>query len=289
MRRFLLSGIAVLVLVMPGCTTWSEEVRTIDFPAASPELRQVPIGLIDLFVVRTIPAKRDVPILVSLPDEIAIQSKEEQGCTKTRVVQGLRKIGAVGFLAPSMEAVPRCGDDWMFYYPSPVVVPPTDVLLAGFRQQGLQVTAYPTIAAAKRAGAKLAILGIVTKAQVLVPSKVTFQDIGNWQSKDALAKHIQPSVASLAVHLLLVDTRTLKTLWEGSLDTTVEDYPRVPSWILTQQMESTDLENLTGYEREAGTGLYEPLLNGYRALLTECYINLSLTLLPKLEQASRER
>lgn len=289
MTRLLLPGAAVLALVMSSCTTWSEEVRTIDFPAASPGLRQVPIGLIDVFVVRTLPTKRDVPILVSLPDEIAIQSKEEQGCTKTRMVRGLQKMGAIGFLAPSMETVPRCGDDWMFYYPSPVVVPPTDVLLAGFRQQGLQVTAYPTIAAAKRAGAKLAILGIVTKSQILVPSKVTFQDIGNWQSNDALAKHIQTSVASLAVHLLIVDTQSLKTLWEGSLDTTVEDYPRVPSWILTQQMESTDLENLTGYEREAGTGLYEPLLNGYRALLTECYINLSITLLSRLEQASRER
>ena len=177
----------------------------------------------------------------------------------------------------------------MYFYPSPVVVPPTDILLAGFRQQGLQVTAFPTVAAAKRAGAKLAIMGIVTKAQVLVPSTVTFQDIGNWQSNNSLAKHIQPSVASLAVHLVIVDTQNLKIVWEGSLDTTVEDYPRVPSWILTQQMESTDVENLTGYEREAGTGLYEPLLNGYRALLTECYINLSIALLPRLEQASRER
>lgn len=286
MINLLLSGITVLALVISGCTTWSEEVRTIDFPSASPGLRQIPIGLIDLFVVRTVPTKRDVPILVSLPDEIAIQSHEEQGCTKTRLVQTLRTMS--GF-APSMESVPRCGEDWMYFYPSPVVVPPTEILLAGFRQQQLHVTAYPTIAAAKRAGAKLAMMGIVTKAQVLVPSKVTFQDIGNWQSKDALARTIQPSVASLAVHLVLVDTHTLKTVWEGSLDTTVEDYPRVPSWILTQQMESTDLENLTGYEREAGTGLYEPLLNGYRALLTECYIKLSISLLPRLEQASRER
>ena len=286
MTRLLLSGITALALVISGCTTWSKEVRTIDFPSASPGLRQIPIGLIDLFVVRTAPTKRDAPILVSLPDEIAIQSKEEQGCTKTRVVQTLRNLS--GF-APSMESVPRCGEGWMYFYPSPVVVPPTDILLAGFRQQGLQVTAFPTVAAAKRAGAKLAIMGIVTKAQVLVPSTVTFQDIGNWQSKDALAKHIQPSVASLAVHLVIVDTQNLKIVWEGSLDTTVEDYPRVPSWILTQQMESTDVENLTGYEREAGTGLYEPLLNGYRALLTECYINLSIALLPRLEQASRER
>ena len=289
MTRHLRSGIVAIALVISGCTTWTEEVRTIDFPSASPGLRQIPIGLIDLFVVRTAPTKRDVPILVSLPDEIGIQSKEEQGCTKTRIVRGLQTMGAVGFLAPSMESVPRCGDDWMYFYPSPVVVPPTDILLAGFRQQQLQVTAYPTIAAAKRAGAKLAIMGIVTKAQVLVPSTVTFQDIGNWQSKHALAKHIQPSVASLAVHLVIVDTHSLRIVWEGSLDTTVEDYPRVPSWILTQQMESTDVENLTGYEREAGTGLYEPLLNGYRALLTECYINLSITLLPRLEQASRER
>jgi len=286
MTRHLLSGVALFALLLSGCTAWTEEVRTIDFPASSPGLRQIPIGLIDLFVVRTVPSKRDVPILVSLPDEIAIQSKEDQGCAKTRVVRTLRSL--TGF-APSMESVPRCGDDWMLYHPSPGVVPPTDVLLAGFRQQGLQVTAYPTIAAAKRAGAKLAILGIVTKSQILVPSKVTFQDIGNWQSKDALAKHIQPSVASLSVHLLIVDTKSLKTLWEGSLDATVEDYPRVPSWILTQQMESTDLENLTGYEREAGTGLYEPLLNGYRALLTECYINLTITLLPRLEQAAHAR
>lgn len=286
MTTLLLSGITVLALAISGCTTWSEEVRTIDFPSASPGLRQIPIGLIDLFVVRTTPTKPDASILISLPDEIAIQSKEEQGCTKTRVVQTLRNLS--GF-APSMESVPRCGEDWMYFYPSPVVVPPTDILLAGFRQQGVQVTAYPTVAAAKRAGAKLAMMGIVTKAQVLVPSKVTFQDIGNWQSKEALAKYVQPSVASLTVHLLIVDTQSLKIVWEGSLDTTVEDYPRVPSWILTQQMESTDLEHLTGYEREAGTGLYEPLLNGYRALLTECYINLSNTLLLRLEQASRER
>jgi hypothetical protein len=286
MTRCLLSSVAVLALVISGCTTWSEEVRTIDFPSASPGLRQVPIGLIDLFVVRTVPTKRDVPILVSLPDEIAIQSKEEQGCAKTRVVKTLRNLS--GF-APSMESVPRCGDDWMFYYPSPVVVPPTDVLLAGFRQQGLQVMAYPTVAAAKRAGARLAILGIVTRAQILMPSKVDFQDIGNVQSKDAVARHIQKSVATLAVHLLIVDTQSLKTYWEGSLETTVEDYPKLPSWILKQQIESTDPENLSGYEREAGTGLYEPLLNGYRALLTECYINLTNTLLPRLEQAAHAR
>ena len=286
MTRLLLSGITVFALVISGCTTWSEEVRTINFPAATPNLRQVPIGLIDVFVVRTVPTQRDVPILVSLPDEIAIQSKEEQGCTKTRIVQTMRNLS--GF-APSMESVPRCGEGWMYFYPSPVVVPPTDILLAGFRQHGLQVTAYPTVAAATRAGARLAILGIVTKAQVLVPSTVNFQDIGNVQSKDALARHIQKSVASLAMHVLIVDTHNLKTLWEGSLDTTVEDYPRVPSWILTQQIESTDTENLSGYEREAGTGLYEPLLNGYRALLTECYIELTTTLLPRLEQATRER
>lgn len=286
MTRCLLSSAAVLALVISGCTTWSEEVRTIDFPSASSGLRQVPMGLIDLFVVRTVPTKRDVPILVSLPDEIAIQSKEEQGCAKTRVVKTLRNLS--GF-APSMESVPRCGDDWMFYYPSPVVVPPTDVLLAGFRQQGLQVTAYPTVAAAKRAGARLAILGIVTRAQILMPSKVDFQDIGNVQSKDAVARHIQKSVASLAVHLLIVDTQSLTTYWEGSLETTVEDYPKLPSWILKQQIESTDTENLSGYESEAGTGLYEPLLNGYRALLTECYINLTNTLLPRLEQAAHAR
>lgn len=177
----------------------------------------------------------------------------------------------------------------MYFYPSPVVVPPTEVLLAGLRQQGLQITAYPTVAAAKRAGARLAILGIVTKSQILVPSKVDFQDIGNVQSKDAVARHIQKSVASLAVHLLIVDTQSLKTYWEGSLDTTVEDYPKLPSWILRQQIDSTDPENLSGYEREAGTGLYEPLLNGYRALLTECYINLTITLLPRLEQAAHAR
>lgn len=286
MTRLLFSGIAMFALVISGCTTWSEEVRTIGFPAASPDLHQVPIGLIDLFVVRTLPAKRDVPILVSLPDEIAIQSTEEQGCAKTRVVQSLRSL--TGF-APSMESVPRCGEGWMYFYPSPVVVPPTEVLLAGLRQQGLQVTAYPTVAAAKRAGARLAILGIVTKSQILVPSKVDFQDIGNVQSKDAVARHIQKSVASLAVHLLIVDTQSLKTYWEGTLETTVEDYPKLPSWILRQQIDSTDPENLSGYEREAGTGLYEPMLNGYRALLTECYINLSITLLPRLEQAAHAR
>ena len=177
----------------------------------------------------------------------------------------------------------------MYFYPSPAVVPPTDILLAGFRQQGLQATAYPTVAAAKRAGAKLAILGIVTKSQILIPSRVTFRNIGNELSKKALAKQIQPSVASIAVHLLIVDTRSLKTFWEGSLETTVEDYPTLPSWILRQQIESTDPRKLTGYEREAGTGLYEPLLNGYRALLTECYLNLGITLLPRIEQAARER
>lgn len=286
MTKHLRSGIVAIALVISGCTTWSEEVRTINFPAATPSLRQVPIGLIDVFVARTAPTQRDVPILVSLPDEIAIQSKEEQGCAKTRIVQTMRNLS--GF-APSMESVPRCGEGWMYFYPSPVAIPPTDVLLAGFRQHGLQVAAYPTVAAATSAGARLAILGIVTKAQVLVPSTVNFQDIGNVQSKDALARHIQKSVASLAMHVVIVDTHNLKTLWEGSLDTTVEDYPRVPSWILTQQIESTDPENLSGYEREAGTGLYEPLLNGYRALLTECYIELANTLLPRLEQATRER
>ncbi len=286
MTRHLLSSVAMLALVLSGCATWVEEVRTLEFPAASPGLRQVPIGLIDLFAVRILPTKRDAPILVSLPDEIAIQSNEEQGCTKTRVVQTLRSLS--GF-APSMESVPRCGEGWMYFYPSPSVVPPTEILLAGLRQQGLQVTAYPTVAAAKRAGARLAILGIVTKSQILVPSKVDFQDIGNVQSKDAIARHIQKSVASLAVHLIIVDTQSLKTYWEGSLETIVEDYPTIPSWILTQQIESTDPENLSGYEREAGTGLYEPLLNGYRALLTEGYINLTITLLPRLEQAARER
>ena len=50
MTRLLLSGITVFALVISGCTTWSEEVRTINFPAATPNLRQVPIGLIDVFV-----------------------------------------------------------------------------------------------------------------------------------------------------------------------------------------------------------------------------------------------
>lgn len=285
MTRQLRFGIAVLALVISGCTT-VEEVRTVEFPAASTALRQVPIGLIDLFVARKVATKHDVSTLVSLPDEIAIQSTEERGCTKTRITESLRNLGLP---SPSMESVPRCGDDWMYFYPSPAVVPPTDILLAGFRQQGLQVTAYPTVAAAKRAGAKLAILGIVTKSQILIPSRVTFRYIGNELSKKALAKQIQPSVASLALHLLIVDTRSLKTFWEGSLETTVEDYPKLPSWILRQQIESTDPQKMTGYEREAGTGLYEPLLNGYRALLTECYLNLAITLLPRIEQAARER
>jgi hypothetical protein len=240
-----LSGMALLLL--SGCSTAPPIVieRTL-LPEvkASERLRHVPIALLEIVAIPP-DLQGEETVLVSLPDEVAV----------------------------------RRGDDWLVV-PSLTAIPPTDTLLAALRHSGLTVDTYPTLYEAKKAGARLAIMGTLTKVMVRHPAPGLMSKTKNaglmigtigHQIESEIAK--VETVAELYVAIINLSTSTI--VWAGPLTSSMlEEGVSVPVW-----------DRMT-YKREveAATEDSELAMRYFRDLVVQAYYHLAMDLVSRLNE-----
>jgi hypothetical protein len=171
-RAKLAACLLVAIISISGCISPREVVRT-PLPEAlkvSESIQSVSIALLPVASVLGELPEGSETLLVSLPDEVMIKR----------------------------------GETW-FIRPSPIVVPITDVLMLGLRYTGLSVESHQNLRDAKRDGARVGILAVLTKAEVNFAKRSFFEP----DFKEAEA------VAELSV--VLVDLDIPRVLWAGSL------------------------------------------------------------------------
>jgi hypothetical protein len=249
-----LSGMALLFL--SGCSTAPPIVieRTpLPEVKASGSLRHVPIALLEIVAIPP-DIQGEETVLVSLPDEVAV----------------------------------RRGDDWLVA-PSLTVIPPTDTLLAVLRHTGLTVHTYPALYEAKKAGARLAIMGTLTKVMVKQsdPGRTSKWEMLNpWEmpkpgfkflsSRGALGPWRIAKVEGVAeLYLAIIDLSTSKIVWAGLLTSSVvEDGNYQPVWDRSTSQREVDAATESG----------EFTMRYFRDLVVEAYYHLAMDLVSRLNE-----
>jgi hypothetical protein len=180
-------------------------------------IQRIPLGLIEISTIPQEIPKGSKLHLISFPDEVVIERTD------------------------SLEFRPSAG-----------IVPATDVLLLGLRHAGLTVESYPTLTAAKKAGALLAIVGVMTGAEVRI-------------SEEKLETH-----SELAV--VFADLGTFEILGDGRIKA------------LDSHGKSGSLPEDFFTEAEAASPKGEIMIQSIRTLMTQSYYHLSMDLASRLQE-----
>lgn len=219
------------MVAMPGCAL--EVVRT-PLPEAfkvSESIQNVSIALLPIASVLGELPEGSETRLVSLPDEVMIKREET----------------------------------W-FIRPSPTVVPITDVLMLGLRYTGLSVESHQNLRDARKAGARVGILAVLTKAEANFAKRSffgpNFSDV-----KEAEA------VAELSVVLVALDSP--RVLWAGPLRAVVRHDSIVGP-------NTAPVAFLT--ESRAGSFKSEFSVHPLRTLLAQSYFHLSQDLALRIQE-----
>lgn len=209
----------------------------LDFaPISSVGLKSIPIALIDPIV--TISRCQGDFVLVSLPDEIA------------------------------------CEDDskWI-YQPSQRTLPPAELLLVSLRFTGLSVSPFQSLTDAKQAGAKIAILPVITQADAKVLSLKSYYEERRIDAKDESAGAHSRIVATVKVNAVVVRIDSGQVVWKGPVE---------------QDMEFTVLalpfsDGRARIESAAGSGTLEPQAYGIRSVVVQAYTRVAQSLVKNID------
>ena|GEM_PF-3912967 len=156
------------------------------------------------------------------------------------------------------------GETW-FIRPSPIVVPITDVLMLGLRYTGLSVESHQNLRDARRGGARVGILAVLTRAEVSFSRKRGF--LLDPTQKEAEA------VAELSVVLVALDIP--RVLWAGPLRTVV----RHDSIVGPNTAPVAFIA-----EGQAGSSGSEFSVHPLRTLLAQSYFHLSQDLALRIQE-----
>ncbi len=220
-----------LWLLLAGCAAQPvirTPLKTVQLPV---EFQQIPIAMLDVIVIPHTPPDGAEIRLLSLPDEILV--KEDDGWTLV---------------------------------PSPIIVPAAEVLLVSLRHAGLNIQPYPSVAAARDAGARFAILGVVRTAKVILEEKGFFQ----YQMRKAEA------VVDLQASVL--DLRGGKLVWTGNIRSSLQHSPGL--YINRAAMGETGFATTAVGERRA---------HWARTLLAQAYYHVAVDLVLRVRDALRDQ
>lgn len=225
--------VGIACLISSGCASVTR--TPLESFSASPELRNVPVALIDVIVVPPEPSHEDERRALSLPDEFLVKK----------------------------------GERWTLS-PSPIVLPIGDTLLPLLRHAGLNATGYPSLAAASRGGAKVAIFMVVRRASVAFDEPGVFAGSGKAE-------------ATIEVDVSMIQVATGGVLWRGPLASTVEMSPGV-------RLAKGSILGIfgSGVAVTAVTPAGEATAQSARVLLVQAYYHLSLKLAAALQEVYRE-
>ena len=199
------------------------------------------VGLIDPIV--TMSRCAGDPILVSLPDEFACES----------------------------------GKQWT-YQPSQRILPPAELLLVSLRFTGLSVSLYPSLADAKQAGSKIAILTVITQADAKVLGLKDFYKERQIDGKDESNGDLSRAISTVKLHAALVWLDSGRMLWKGTIQHSME-----------QTVQSLPLaEGQAKIESAAGIGTFEPAAYGIRSVVVQTYTQVARTLAKQVDTSFSE-
>jgi hypothetical protein len=221
-------GLIAAIVAVSGCA--HEVVRT-PLPEAfkaSEGIQSVSIAVLPVASVLGELPEGSETRLVSLPDEVMIKREET----------------------------------W-FIRPSPIVVPITDVLILGLRYTGLSVESHQNLRDARRAGARVGILAVLTKAEVNFTNRLFFKL--NFMEAEAVAE----------LSVVLVDLDIHRVLWAGPLRAVVRHDSIVGP-------NTSPVAFIT--ESAAGSPTGELSVHPLRTLLGQSYFHLSQDLALRIQE-----
>jgi hypothetical protein len=200
--------------------------------------KDIPIALVEPIIV--LPRCEGDPILVSLPDEIACER----------------------------------GSHWI-YQPSQNILPPADLLLVSLRFTGLSVSSHPSLAEAKQAGAKAAILTVITQADATVKRLRDFYKERHIDADDPSNDALSRVIGTVKMHATVVRLDSGQILWKGPVQQVMER--TVPSLPLA--------EGRALIEAAAGTGRFETQAYGVRSVVVQAYTQVARTLATHVDES----
>lgn len=203
--------------------------------------RNIPVALIDPIV--TLAHCEGDTILVSLPDEVACER----------------------------------GKQWV-YLPSQRIIPSAEMLLVSLRFTGLAVALYSSIAEAKQAGAKVAILPVVVRADATVLSLRDFYKERHIDAEDLSDGALSRAIATVKLHAAIVRLDAGQIAWKGSVEQVME-----------QTVLTLPIAESRGFvESGAGIGKFEVQAYGVRSVIVQAYTQIARTLAKQVDESLRE-
>lgn len=205
-------------------------------PLIAPEYRNIPIALVEPMI--TMARCEGDPILVSLPEEFACEE----------------------------------GKYWV-YQPSQRMLPPADLLLVSLRFTGLSVSSSPSLSEAKKAGAKAAILTVITRADSTVWSLEDFYKERRIDAEDISDGALSRAIGTVRMHATIVRLDSGEILWKGPVQHVME-----------QTLRSLPLaDGRAKIESAAGTGRFEVEAYGLRSLVVQAYAQAARNLAKQID------
>ena len=203
--------------------------------------KDIPIALVEPIIV--LPRCEGDLVLVSLPDEVACER-----------------------------------DSRWIYQPSQRILPPPELLLVSLRFTGLSVSLYPSLADAKQAGAKAAILTVITQADAKVLSLKEFYKERHIDAKDESNGALARAVATVKLHAAIVSLNSGQILWKGTVHHAME-----------QTVMGLPLDDgRAQIESAAGIGTFEPAAYGIRSVVVQAYTQVARTLATQVDGSLKE-
>jgi hypothetical protein len=201
----------------------------------------IPVALVEPLVA--LPRCDGEMILVSLPDEAACES----------------------------------GKQWV-YQPSQRILPPGEMLLVSLKFTGVRVALYPSLVAAKQAGAKVAILTILRKADAVVWQLSDFHKMRRLSDVNAFEGSLSRAIATVKLYAVMVRLDSGQILWKGPVEQVMER--TVPSLPLA--------EGRARVESFAGIGKFEFEAYALRSVVVQAYTQVARTLAKQVDTSLRE-
>ncbi|MDF0644461.1 MAG: hypothetical protein P0111_10545 [Nitrospira sp.] len=210
-------------------------------PLIAPGHRLIPVALVEPMI--TVARCEGDPILMSLPEEFACEQ----------------------------------GKYWV-YQPSQRILPPADLLLVSLRFTGLSVSSHPSLAEARKAGAKAAILTVITRADCTVWPLKDFYRERRINADDVSNGALSRAIGTVKMHATIVRLDSGDILWKGPVLHVMEQ--TVPSLPLA--------DDRAKIESAAGTGRFEMEAYGLRSVVVQAYAQAARHLAKQIDGSLKE-
>lgn len=164
------------------------------------------------------------------------------------------------------------------YQPSQRILPPADLLLVSLRSTGLSVSSYSSLAEARHAGAKAAVLTVITRSDVTIWQLRDFYKQRNIDADDISKGALSRAIGTVKMHATIVRLDSGQILWKGTIQQVMER--TVPSLPLA--------DGRAKIESAAGTGGLELETYGLRLVVVESYTQAGRGLAKEIDKLLKE-